>query len=223
MKKLLFHIFSYLAGRLVEQVESELNGTLFVYHINGKYILNTANGNYSYGPLHKGFKKAFDRLDVKTRAIENVLVLGFGAGSIVSILQEEYNLNCKITAVEYDPVIIELGEKYFNTQRFHNLTLQLTDAYDFVLNNNQTYDLIAFDVYNDDSIPSKLESPKFLKALKGLLKSNGMLVFNKDTHSPDMKAQLEKTEALFSEFFPGYLKNEITKGSYFLSFTNKEF
>lgn len=218
----MFHIFSYLAGRLVEQVESELNGTLFVYHINGKYLLNTANGNYSYGPLHKGFKKAFDRLDVKTRPIQNVLVLGFGAGSIVSILQEEYKLNCKITAVEYDPVIIELGEKYFNTQRFHNLTLDQTDAYDFVLNNNQTYDLIAFDVYNDDSIPSKFESQEFLNALKGLLKTNGMLVFNKDTHSPEMKTKLDKTEALFTKIFPNYRKDEISKGSYFLSFTNKE-
>jgi spermidine synthase len=202
----------------VEQVESELNGTLHVYHINGKYLLNTAHGNYSYGPLHKGFRKAFDKLNVRERNIQKVLILGFGAGSIVSILQEEYGLNCKITAIENDPVILELGQKYFNTRRFSNLTIHLTDAYDFVLNNDETYDLIAFDVYIDDNIPGKFESQEFLQAIKSMLAKNGMLVFNKDTHSAEMRKQLTTTETLFGKIFPGYRKNEITRGSYFYSF-----
>lgn len=203
---------------MVEQVDSKVNGSLFVYHINGRYLLNTPNGNYSYGPLHHGFQKAFNRLNVKERAIQNALILGFGAGSIVSILQEEYMLNCRITAIEYDPVILELGQKYFNTQRFHNLDIHLTDAYDFVLNNDETYDFIAFDVYIDDTIPEKFETPEFLNALKKRLSDNGMLVFNKDTYLPDIKNELEHTEALFSEIFPGYRKDEITRGSYFLSY-----
>jgi spermidine synthase len=157
-------------------------------------------------------------LKVKERHIDSALILGFGAGSIVSILQEEYQLDCRITAIEYDPVILELGQKYFNTQRFSNLNIQLTDAYDFVLNNDAIYDLIAFDVYIDDSIPDKFETIEFLNALKNRLSKNGMLVFNKDTHSPDMKKQLGKTEDLFKEIFPGYRKDEITRGSYFLSF-----
>ena len=218
LKKLLLQIFSYLGGREVEQVESELNGTLFIYHINGKYLLNTAHANYSYGPCHKGFKRAFDRLNVRERPIQNTLILGLGAGSIVSILQEEYQLNCKITAIEYDPVILELGQKYFNTQRFRNLDIHLTDAYDFVLHNDDKYDLIAFDVYIDDKIPGKFESPEFFKALKGLLAKNGMLVFNKDTHSSEMRKQLSNTEALFRDIFPGYRKDEISRVSYFLSY-----
>ena len=60
-------------------------------------------------------------------------------------------LNCRMTAIEYDPVILEIGQKYFNTQRFSHLDIHLTDAYDFVLNNDETYDLIAFDVYIDVS------------------------------------------------------------------------
>jgi spermidine synthase len=220
LKKILLHILSYLGGRLVEKVESKVNGNLFIYHINGRYLLNTQNGNYSYGPLHHGFKKAFDKLNLKERHVKNALILGFGAGSIVSILQEEYKLDCRMTAIEYDLVILELGQKYFNTQRFSNLDIHLTDAYDFVLNNDETYDLIAFDVYIDDSIPGKFETTEFLNALKTLLSKNGMLVFNKDTHSPDMKKQLAKTEELFKEIFPGYRKDEITRGSYFLSFEN---
>lgn len=220
LKKLLLHILSYLGGRLVEQIESKVNGSLFIYHIYGRFLLNTPHGNYSYGPLHHGFRKAFNKLKVKERPIQNVLVLGFGAGSIVAILQEEYKMNCRMTAIEYDPVILELGQKYFNTQRFRNLNIHLTDAYDFVLNNDETYDLIAFDVYIDDSIPGKFETPEFLIALKGLLKKKGMLVFNKDTHSPDMKKQLGTTEDLFREIFPGYRKDEITRGSYFLSWVN---
>ena len=220
LKKFLLHILSFLGGRLVEQVDSKVNGSLFIYHINGRYLLNTQNGNYSYGPLHHGFKNAFDRLTIKERQIESALILGFGAGSIVSILQEEYMLNCRMTAIEYDPVILEIGQKYFNTQRFSHLDIHLTDAYDFVLNNDETYDLIAFDVYIDDSIPGKFETPEFLRALKNRLSKNGMLVFNKDTHSPDMKKQLAKTEELFKEIFPGYRIDEITRGSYFLSFEN---
>lgn len=221
MKKLLLHLLSYLGGRLVEQVDSKINGQLFVYHINGKYLLNTQHGNYSYGPLHHGFRKVFDKLKVKERPIEKALLLGFGAGSIVSILQEEYKLNCHITAIEYDPVILELGQKYFNSQRFRNLDIHLTDACDFVLNNDDTYDLIAFDVYIDDQIPGKFETAAFISALKTRLAKNGMLVFNKDTHSPDMKRQLAKTEELFRQLCPDYHIDEISRGSYFFSYVNK--
>jgi spermidine synthase len=223
MKKFLLHIFSYLGGRQVEQIVSKLNGTLYIYHINGRYLLNSIHGNYSYGPLHKGFKKAFDRLDVRKRTVQNALILGFGAGSIVSILQEEYGLNCKITAIENDPVILELGQKYFNTQRFRDLDIHLTDAFDFVLNNDETYDLIAFDVYIDDRIPGKFESSEFLNALKGMLSKNGLLVFNKDTHSAEMRKQLAVTESLFRDIFPEYRKDEISRGSYFFSYKNSEF
>jgi spermidine synthase len=220
LKKLFLYLFSFLGGWKVDQVESEINGTLFIYYINGKYTLNTINGNYSYGPLHKGFKKAFDKLNVRERPIQKVLVLGFGAGSIVSILHEEYKLNCHITAIEYDPVILDLGQKYFNTQRFHNLDIHLTDAYDFVLNNDETYDLIAFDVYINVDIPGKFETKEFLHGIKKLLNKNGILVFNKDTHVATMIEQIEFTENLFKDVFPDYRKDEITWGSYFLSFVN---
>ena len=89
-----------------------------------------------------------------------------------------------------------------------------------MLNNDETYDLIAFDVYIDDTIPGKFETSEFLNALKKRLSNNGMLVFNKDTHPPDMKKQLAKTEELFKEIFPGYRVDEITRGSFFISFVN---
>ena len=202
-----------------ETVESRINGTLTVYRVYGKYILDTANSNYSYGGLHRGFQKAFRAVNLEKKKFSKVLLLGFGAGSVVSILQEEMKRNCHITAVELDPSVIILGEKYFNTGRFRNLTVKLDDAAKFVSGCKEQFDLIAFDIYIDNDVPSHLENEAFLKQMKALLSNRGMLVYNKNLHSHEMLKQLPGFLEIFNKTFPGSLQIRLSRKSLFLYYS----
>mgnify|MGYP003966428505 FL=1 len=219
MSLISYNIGSYLGGNLVDKVNSPLNGELYVYHINGRYLLNAKSTNYSFGELHTGFQKAFKHIGIDQLKINNCLVLGFGTGSVVSIIREEYKLNFPIIAIEKDPVVIKLGKKYFNIERFQNLQVLPQDAATYVLQNKQLFDLIVFDIYINDIIPSYFESIEFLHALKKQLTPTGMLLFNKDVNNPSMNASLLQLETNLNTTFPSVEKFQLVKNNYFFRAT----
>ncbi len=187
------HICSYLFPWLIEQRIGGVSPFLEVWLIEGKYQLNTKKANYSFGSLHTVFSIVFNNRNIKERTIENVLMLGFGSGSVASILQEEYTIPCKITAVDIDPVVIELGHKYFNISRFKDLQLICADAYDFVQQNQETFDLIVVDIFVDLDVPSCFNDETFLLSLHRLLSEKGTLFFNKIPYSQE---SIEETDIL---------------------------
>lgn len=206
---------SYLGGNLEKKVKSPLNGDLYVYHIKGKYILNSKSANYSFGELHVAFQKAFRHIDVAKIPIDNCLVLGFGTGSVVSILREEYSLSFPIVAVEKDPVVIKLGKAYFDIDRFQNLSLEATDANKYIENCQELFDFIVFDIYIDNVIPSYYESDPFIKLLKKRLLPGGLLLFNKDINNPEMKLSLNDLETNLRAHFSSVEKFQLVKNHYF--------
>lgn len=208
-------IGSYLGGNLVEQIKSPLNGELYVYHIKGNYLLNSKSTNYSYGELHKGFQKALKHINIAEKKIESCLILGFGTGSVVSILREEHDLDFPIIALEKDPIVIKLGKKYFNIDRFEKLEIIAADASKYILSQNQVFDFIVFDIYIDNFIPSFFESDEFLKSLKKRLSPNGSLLFNKDINNPEMKESLTNLEKNLAANFSSVQKFQVVKNNFF--------
>ncbi|MGD0711833.1 MAG: methyltransferase domain-containing protein [Bacteroidales bacterium] len=179
IKHIISTSYSYLLGRIIERTESEVSPCLEVTHMNGKYMLNSLNSNYSCGMLQKVFEIEFDKIKLKERKIKDVLVLGFGAGSVASILLEDYKMDCNITGVEKDEKVISLGLKYFNTSRFKNTNVINADAVDFMMQNKELFDLVVIDVYVDNLVPQSCETESFLKQVKKSLHINGLVVFNK--------------------------------------------
>jgi precorrin-6B methylase 2 len=169
----------YSSRRVIERVGSDINPMLEVVRIGDRLMLNAANANYSYGGLHRVFQKAFSRLNIRERKPNDVLILGFGAGSIASILQEELGLECAITAVEKDPEVVRLGQKHFNTGRFKDLQLVEADAVVFSRSDTKRYDLVVVDLYIDFEVPEECEQQAFINAAANRLKPGGMLLFNK--------------------------------------------
>lgn len=172
-------VYSYVFGRVIERVQGEINPILEIVHMNGKYILKTENANYSWGTLKEVFAKAFRKLEVKKRDIHDVLMLGYGTGSVASILLEEYKMSCSITGVEKDKKVIELAYEYYDINRNENLRIIHEDAFNFLKGNKNLYDLVIVDVYIDNIVPAKCESEEFLQYLKGSLKDKALVVFNK--------------------------------------------
>jgi spermidine synthase len=196
INRILKFLSSFLVTYPVEERKSELSGKLEILYTNGKYVLDTPNVNYSFGGLHTVFQRAFGQFGIRQRKIKNVLILGFGGGSVASILQKEYGKDLEIVGVEKDEIVIELAKKYFSLDKYKNLTLHCGDAYDFVQNTSlPSFDLVVVDIFVDPIVPEKFQGEIFLSALGKLLSPNGILFYNfiiRDEKTRDKGGQLYK-------------------------------
>lgn len=171
-------LLSYVSGHIVETRPSAVSGELEVWHQNGKYVLHSPNANYSFDTLHRVFQKAFKRYEVKKRNPKNVLILGFGAGSVATILCDELKLSPHITGVELDPEVLALAKKYFDLDRFSKLYIYPGDATEFVQQDRTLHDLIISDVFVDKNIPENLVRESYIENLIRLTAIGGLGMMN---------------------------------------------
>lgn len=167
-------MLDYLFPQILEKRTSQFNGEILVKKYHGKIIVYVNNTEQS-GPW---VKKVWSKLDLSGN---NVLILGLGAGSIVSLI------GGKITGVEIDPTMAELGEKYFPSQK----KIIITDASKFIKGNKKKFDLILVDIYKGQNFPATFESQEFLQRLAQTLSKDGKVIFNRLT-TKNAKFEREK-------------------------------
>lgn len=177
---------------MIEQRAGNVSPYLEVNLVNGKHVLDTAKVNYSHGALHWVFDQTFQAVNLKARGIKNALILGFGAGSVASLLTEKYALECDITGVEKDQVVIDLAYEYFGISRFNNLKLLCEDAYTYVQSCNKTFDIIVVDLYIDETVPKCFHKADFISKLDELLNPQGVLFFNKVVNNAYQKEEFNE-------------------------------
>ena len=178
---------SFIAPMKVEERAGLVTPRLEVYLSRGRYVLDAVRVNYSFGGLATVFREAFSQFDVQGRQIANALILGFGAGSVASILCEEYGKAVHLTGVEKDPVVIDLAKKYFQLERYKDLSLHLEDADAFVARCDQQFDLIVVDVFVGVEVPPQFKQEKFLSGLGRLLAPRGICFFNVAIHNEEVR------------------------------------
>jgi len=191
------YLYSFFFEIVVEKTQSNINPSLEVTYVNGKLVLNTKASNYSYGSLHRVFQKVFKKIDIQNQEIRDVLILGFGAGSVASILLNEYGLKCKIKGVEVDKKVIDLAEKHFNISGFGDVEIYQEEAAEYISGNISKFDLVVVDVYIDNDVPPQCETESFVKGLGQALNENGIVVFNKLVYNKNTE---ESAEELYSKF-----------------------
>lgn len=199
MKKKLNYILSYVAGQLIEKKRSEISGELEVWYQNGRYVLHSKNANYSYDTLHKVFQQAFRQFKIKDRKLKNALILGFGGGSVASILSEELKMRLEMVGVEADLAVLELAHKYFSIDRFKNLKIINEDAAMFVNRHREKYDLIVCDVFQDKQVPDSIQREEFIEELIGLTSPGGIGFYNFIAETNDQKKQRSRLLTYFEK------------------------
>lgn len=75
-------------------------------------MLDSKNTSYSYGNLQRVWDKALQEIPMSNT--ENILILGMGGGSSIELLRKKYGYHGKITAVELDPVIVQIADEEFD-------------------------------------------------------------------------------------------------------------
>jgi spermidine synthase len=202
MKKIK-NIVSYMYPIVIETREGSVTPYLEVMKSNGKYVLNSHNANYSFGGLHILFDAFFKQIDIKKYDIKNVLLLGMGAGSVISLLKQKYKINCAITAIEKDEVVIELAKKYFEIEKYKPLSIVNDDAFEFVKTTYKKYDLIISDIFIDGNVPAIFATPEYVNNLKRISNEKSCVIYNKMTELPIHKKEVAEFQKLFEDTFPG--------------------
>ena len=202
MKKIK-NIVSYMYPIVIETREGSVTPYLEVMKSNGKYVLNSHNANYSFGGLHILFDAFFKQIDIKKYDIKNVLLLGMVAGSVISLLKQKYKINCAITAIEKDEVVIELEKKYFEIEKYKPLSIVNDDAFEFVKTTYKKYDLIISDIFIDGNVPAIFATPEYVNNLKRISNEKSCIIYNKMTELPIHKKEVAEFQKLFEETFHG--------------------
>jgi spermidine synthase len=169
--------------------------------------LLTANAVYSYGDLYDNFSNAFKRIDLDSLKIDNVLILGFGLGSIPLMLENMFHKKYYYTAVEIDPQVLYLANKYAMQDIQSSIEFQVLDAFTYATFCEEKFDMICMDVFLDDTVPTELETEDFLMNLKNMLSENGILLFNKLAFQKKDKLQAK-------DFYNNHFKRIFTEGGY---------
>jgi spermidine synthase len=163
----------------MEAGHSKHSGPLELRLENGKKVLNTSKVNFSYGSLEQVFRLSMAKVAPPPQALKDgqVLILGFGGGSIVHILREKYKFKGAITGVDFDPELVSFASRHF-PESFESVNLVIADAEVFMDNTSQEYDLVFVDLFiNDQTLPKALQT-HFLQQLKDVTSPGGMIYHN---------------------------------------------
>lgn len=182
------------------KIKSKYSDTLEITLHNGKKHLNTKNANYSYGSLQTILKFGLDKIDLKH--INSILLLGLGGGSVIETLRQDFNYQKQITAIDIDPVIIDLAKTEYQLENNSNTSIICKDAFKFIKENTAQFDLIIVDLFIDITVPKVFLELPFWKYLIKSKTANGVILFN---------ASLEKKKSNELKSIIEFLKSKVYK------------
>jgi spermidine synthase len=190
---------SYLWGVKLQTYESTLNGRLELWLINNTKVLNSPHANQSFDSVHRIFQKVFTRIRIRNRKPGDILLLGLACGSVPAILFDEYQMDCRLTAVDHDPLMLQIAQEHFGLERFSGkMEVVIDDAAAFAASCKRTFDLIIVDLFHDDTVPEAFTDPVFLRDISALLNKKGLLVFNMITQSDTQQARFDRLHRFVS-------------------------
>jgi len=178
---------------VLERRRTEHNPMLQVIEVNGQRRLDGLTVNYSCGSLERVLADAFAELELERRPVGNALLLGFGAGSAVRLLRRSHGRDVRFTAVEIDPVVIELVRRWFAFDGDAGVEFVEADARAFVTTCERRFDLVLVDVFVDECVPKSLHGADFAREAGALVRPGGRLVFNT---LADSVARVHESEAI---------------------------
>ena len=194
MKKLISYFWP-----TTKRFSSEINGTLEVTLIDGKKVLDTLNANYSYGSLQKILEVGLNNVDLKS--VKNILLLGLGGGSIIKSLREKFKYQENVVAVEIDPQVIKLAKEEFGISTSKKLQIIHGDAFEYVKNSEEKFQLIIIDLFIDINVPLIFYGKDFCQNTANLLTKGGSIIFNAGINLDTNSKTFEKVISNFGSEF----------------------
>ena len=138
-----------LGTTILEERDSKFNGHLRVLKTWGMGTYIQAGGlTQSGGIVESIWKSTLKQLKSDESQVTSCLILGLGGGTLAKLLRKKYP-DAKITGIEIDPIMIELGKRYLDLDKY-NIDIKIQDAFKFLEKNKNKYDLLIVDTYLGD-------------------------------------------------------------------------
>ncbi|CAM3123172.1 hypothetical protein G4177_12630 [Corallococcus sp. ZKHCc1 1396] len=131
---------------------------------------------YPGRPLKDQFTTAYANVGL-SRGAGRYLILGTALGGVVSAILEA-NPQARITAVEIDPLVMDLAQRYLPAMRSPNVRRVVEDARLFLREDTQEYDYIVVDIFSGEQIPAHCVSQEFFSLALARLAPDGVLQMN---------------------------------------------
>jgi len=189
-------MLSYVRDVHLESHSSDINPSLHLALVKGRLQLCTDNSIYSFEDKYDNFYKTFQKINQKNWDYESVLILGFGLGSIPTMIEKKLNFKLHYTGIEIDDIIIDLVSEYVLPQLKSSVELIHSKAEVFVNSSTSCYDMICVDVFIDDVIPQQILAKSFMHKLKTRLNPKGVILLNM---LADYKSDKENAEKYFKK------------------------
>ncbi|HVR28600.1 MAG TPA: hypothetical protein VMS86_03615 [Thermoanaerobaculia bacterium] len=145
---------------------------------------------------------------------ERVLIVGLGGGAMVRFLQER-DASVLVDAIDIDPVIVDVAQRYFGTRPSETVRLMAADGYDFVRQAPGLYDMIFMDVFLRPSEETdaagahlRIKAAPFYAAMRDRLTPGGVAAFNLLPH-PERAADVNRLRQVFPQVFVFRVKGEL--------------
>ncbi|KAI9586170.1 eEF1A lysine and N-terminal methyltransferase homolog [Glossina fuscipes] len=155
--------------------------------------------------------------------LKDVLVLGLGGGGLCSFLHKV--LNCiRVTAVEIDPIMLEVAEQYFELKQDDRLCIVIDDGLSFLekcKTEGISFDAVLFDVDSKDISlgmscpPSSFLETNVLANIKSIIGSKGVFIINLVCRNDELRTQaLKNLDKYFSAICTYKLEEDINEVIY---------
>lgn len=161
----------------IHETESIINGHIEVARDLWGISIKVDNLTQSGNLIESIWKKSLKKTHQQNPDYKSCLILGLGGGSTAKIVRKIWP-NIKITGVDIDPVMVELGKKYLKLEN-QNVDIEITDAYEFIKDNKNKYDLVLVDLYQGREVPKQFTSLQFATLINKSTSANGVAIFNR--------------------------------------------
>ena len=135
----------------------------------------------------------------------DVLVLGMGGGTTVRAYRRFYP-GARVTAVEIDPVIVQVAHEYMGVARGGDLDVHVEDARPFLKRGNEAFDVIEVDLFaGGPYAPFYCLTTEFFEAVRARLRATGLVSLNVYAPGGD-RTLAEAVVATLADVFPTVLE-----------------
>jgi spermidine synthase len=134
---------------------------------------------------------------------EDVLIVGLGGGGMVHFLKR-IDPKIRIDAVEIDPLVVRLADKYFGIRNEGTVHVETADGLKYIAEARKKYDAVYMDAFlkpsaatDNTGAPLALRTRDFYRQIQQKLKSGGVVAFNINPHQ-----QIAEDIRTIAESFP---------------------
>lgn len=190
---------NFFPVKIIDSSSSE-NPVLQLYLYKGQWQLATQDALYSDGTRYRPMLWAFKKIENKLPDVKKAMVLGAGLGSAAQILNK-MDFHPEIRLVDIDEKVLEWAKELMPSNEKINVQYIHADAFQYIKNTTQKYDLIILDLFKGRVMPDFLNNENFLNDCKTKIASKGVFILN---YMISSNKNWEEFQRIFIEIFPDF-------------------